>query len=208
MLRDWIDARHLAPQAIKRRAVQFRGARPFPHLLLRDLLRADVIDRLELSISRVALERKESDLFSLWQSGDLSASKDAFLCTFMAFLKSDCLREFLEMMTDAPLASGVVDCAVTRYDDCDYLLCHDDRLEGRKLAYILYLGDSFTIQDGGALCLYDSDGRGRPRDVVKRYPPRRNTLAIFLVSRKSHHAVSENISAKKRIAVSGWFHGR
>jgi len=35
------------------------------------------------------------------------------------------------------------------------LLCHDDELEGRKIAYILYLvPPGWTKEDGGTLDLY------------------------------------------------------
>ena len=33
----------------------------------------------------------------------------------------------------------------------DYLLCHDDQLEGRRVAFIFYLVQDWTAQDGGEL---------------------------------------------------------
>ena len=207
LLRSWIKERHLLPGAVAGYARRFSAATPFPHLLLRDLLLPGRIAELEAALDRVAFERKESDLFSLWQSGDLAGSRDAFLRVFIGFLGSDDLRSYLEAIIGTRLAPRAVDCAATRYDDGDHLLCHDDRLEGRKLAYILYLGESFTAKDGGALCLLSSNRDGTPCEVVTRYPPRRNSLAIFLVSPTSHHTVSENVGGKRRVAVSGWFHG-
>lgn len=206
-LRSWLPSDHLTSKAIASHAKRFRSAAPFPHILLKDVLLPARIDMLERSVARIAFERKESDLFSLWQSGDISASRDPFLREFIAFLRSDDLRRYLERIIGVPLVLGAVDCAATRYDDGDHLLCHDDQLEGRKLAYILYIGDSFTAKDGGALCVLSSNRDGTPRGIVKRYPPQRNSLALFLVSSVSHHAVSENVSGKRRVAVSGWFHG-
>ena len=40
----------------------------------------------------------------------------------------------------------------------DTLLCHDDELEGRRIAYIFYLVNAWTEQDGGTLDLYNIDG--------------------------------------------------
>lgn len=162
---------------------------------------------LERSIARISFERKESDLFSLWQSGDLSASRDPFLRAFLQFLKSDAFRRYIERIANTTLDRNAVDCAATRYDPGDHLLCHDDRLDTRRVAYILYLAPRVPRDAGGELCLYASDSAMRPTHIVKRYPPVRNTLALFLVSSTSHHAVSENVGVVPRNAVSGWFHG-
>ena len=40
----------------------------------------------------------------------------------------------------------------------DVLLCHDDELEGRRIAFILYLVPAWEQADGGTLDLYDADG--------------------------------------------------
>jgi Rps23 Pro-64 3,4-dihydroxylase Tpa1-like proline 4-hydroxylase len=37
----------------------------------------------------------------------------------------------------------------------DYLLCHDDELEGRRIAFILYLVPVWTQSDGGLLQMFD-----------------------------------------------------
>lgn len=39
----------------------------------------------------------------------------------------------------------------------DVLLCHDDELEGRRIAYILYLVPPWEASDGGTLDLFDTD---------------------------------------------------
>ena len=41
----------------------------------------------------------------------------------------------------------------------DVLLCHDDELEGRRIAFILYLTeDEWNESDGGTLDLFSVDG--------------------------------------------------
>ena len=39
----------------------------------------------------------------------------------------------------------------------DVLLCHDDELEGRRVAFILYLVPPWQSSDGGTLDLYTTD---------------------------------------------------
>jgi Rps23 Pro-64 3,4-dihydroxylase Tpa1-like proline 4-hydroxylase len=93
------------------------------------------------------------------------------------------------------------------YRDTDRLLCHDDELEGRKIAYILNLSTGFTRKDGGALAILDSDKKGRPRDIVRRVTPTCNTFTFFTVSERSHHMVEEVLVKKDRLTIGGWFHG-
>ena len=38
----------------------------------------------------------------------------------------------------------------------DCLLCHDDQLEERCIAYVYYLTSDWSINDGGTLDLFDS----------------------------------------------------
>ena len=40
------------------------------------------------------------------------------------------------------------------YGATDHLLCHDDELEGRRVAFILYLAPNWTQEDGGSLDLF------------------------------------------------------
>ena len=91
--------------------------------------------------------------------------------------------------------------SASRYEDTDFLLCHDDQLEKRALAFILYL-TTLQKDQGGALCFYDQKER-----LVKRVIPQANTLVIFQVSERSLHAVEEVIKAE-RLAIGGWYHGR
>ena len=95
--------------------------------------------------------------------------------------------------------------AGTLYESGDYLLCHDDELEGRKIAYVFYLSENFKEGDSGNFTLFDSK-MGKPFRAVKKYVPLFNRLLIFEVSRKSFHEVEENLSDKKRYAIGGWLH--
>jgi Rps23 Pro-64 3,4-dihydroxylase Tpa1-like proline 4-hydroxylase len=81
------------------------------------------------------------------------------------------------------------------------LLPHDDRLSGRKIAYILNLSKNFAKNDGGALQFF------KGKKIVKSIPPTFNTFTIFQVSPRSLHQVQEVLSDKKRISFAGWFHG-
>ena len=72
----------------------------------------------------------------------------------------------------------------------DVLLCHDDELEGRRIAYILYLVDEdWTSADGGNLDLYTVDERKQPDRIVTSLVPVWNSIAFFSVTPTSFHQV-------------------
>ncbi len=86
----------------------------------------------------------------------------------------------------------------TLYSSANYLLPHDDGVDNRKLAFILYLSKSFSSSDGGLLKLYNGG------KVSKSILPSFNSLVIFDISKSPVHEVSEVLSSKKRYAISGW----
>lgn len=78
--------------------------------------------------------------------------------------------------------TDTVDIAGQVYEKGGHLLCHDDELEGRVLAFILYLVDpEWTEEDGGALELFDVDENGQPSRIANKIVPMWNTLAFFEV---------------------------
>lgn len=96
------------------------------------------------------------------------------------------------------------------YEATDRLLCHDDELEGRRIAFILYLvPEDWNEQDAGHLDLFNVDpDTAQPCSIAKSLLPKWNTFNFFEVSEKSYHQVREVLSKdKKRVSISGWFHG-
>lgn len=70
---------------------------------------------------------------------------------------SEDFRKALQLITGVELFSLSADVALTAniYENTDRLLCHDDELEGRRIAFILYLvPKDWSIQDGGHLDLF------------------------------------------------------
>ena len=110
----------------------------------------------------------------------------------------------MQTITNSKLKSNLIDMAGTLYNDSDFLLCHDDQLEGRQIAYFFYLS-TMKKDDGGKLQLYDSK-QNKPSTIKATITPNFNTFAFFQVSPKSFHSVEEVTSTRQRLAISGWFH--
>ncbi|CAG0920723.1 unnamed protein product [Notodromas monacha] len=95
------------------------------------------------------------------------------------------------------------------YTHTDTLLCHDDDLEERRLAFIYYLTPpEWTEEDGGQLDLFECTDEASPGKVVRSFLPKRNTFLFFHVSYRSFHQVREILTKTKvRLSLNGWFNG-
>lgn len=201
-LADWINKKYLNLKKIDALNREFRSNKPFSHLELRGFFVEEKIICLIKALSSVRFYEKDADLFHFFQTNDISSEKNKVLQDFRSFL---CSKEFLEYMHDVTELSfkpKTVDLAGTLYANTHYLLCHDDQLEGRNIAFLLYLS-SLTKKDGGALNLMDKKQR-----VVKSLIPKMNTLTFFHVSPISFHEVSEVVTDTQRIALGGWLHDK
>ena len=205
-LSDWIDRKYLGDSAVSRLRAQFSAARPFQYLDLQDFFRREVAASLVRALASENFEPKQSDLFSLKQTKDFAGSANPVLRAFRDFLASPEFISYMAQVTGERLKPGVVDCAGSLYEDCDFLLPHDDRLEGRSIAYIYYLS-SLERKDGGSLDLY-SCRSGKPVKVEKILFPKFNKLTFFRVSNISYHQVSEVVSGTPRASITGWLHGK
>ena len=153
-----------------------------------------------------------------------------------SLLYGEQFRALLQSITGVAV-SGSLDASVSMscaaYSDTHRLLCHDDELQGRRIAYILYLvPDDWSDADGGHLDLFDShqpdsnsgplDTRQPPRPVPSSSPstdrsllPAFNAFTFFEVTPRSFHAVREvtvrqqqqEQQPRVRVSISGWFHG-
>jgi prolyl 3-hydroxylase /prolyl 3,4-dihydroxylase len=114
------------------------------------------------------------------------------------------------------------------YSDGSYLQCHDDKLEGRRIAFIYYMvSDDWSEKQGGMLekqkmrvfvsndrcvlgqlSLFEVEANGIPKaEPFKKIVPKRNSLLIFNVSVNSFHRVEELLTDEGRLTLTGWFHG-
>lgn len=179
--------------AERQAAESFRSAQPFPHIVIRDLIvdesgSESASDKSSLppplpsspssSLLRAVREEilehvtatyKETDLFRVFQTGDLAnidglpqeerETKLPALCAFRSALSSEKFVSFVEKVTGCgALAPGRVDLSCNVYAPRGHLLTHDDVIGSRRVSFIVYLTDPEdpwdSERDGGALELY------------------------------------------------------
>ncbi|XP_069822069.1 prolyl 3-hydroxylase OGFOD1 [Dendropsophus ebraccatus] len=181
---------------------------PFQHCIISSFIEnTKFLDGLKEELLALRFHEKSNDLYKFQQSEDLKSRKEPHISALRNVLFED-FRQWLSEVTSVELET-TVDISCAQYNYTDTLLCHDDELEGRRFAFILYLVPEWSVADGGTLDLYNTDDRTQPGSVVKSLVPCWNTLVFFEVSPVSFHQVSEVLSEEKcRLSVSGWFHGR
>ncbi|KAJ8335591.1 hypothetical protein SKAU_G00389330 [Synaphobranchus kaupii] len=180
---------------------------PFPHCVLRNFIQDQTfVENLQRELLDLNFHDKSNDLYKFKQSDDLKKRKEPYIAGLRAVL----FKQFRSWLTEVLQVElePTVDLSCAKYEYTDVLLPHDDELEGRRIAFILYLVPAWGQTDGGMLDLYSTDENFQPQQVVKSLVPSWNTLVFFEVSPVSFHQVSEVISEEKcRLSVSGWFHG-
>ncbi len=203
-LKEWITPQYLSLQKIEGLKIIFSHSKPFPHQEFKQFFLPEKAVKVLTALAQEKFYPKEADLFKFSQTEDLKATTDKVLAEFRSFLSSPEFTSYLGYVSSIDLKPKVIDLAGTLYQDTDYLLCHDDQLEGRKIAFMYYLSD-VGKNEGGAVELFASKN-GLPTTAEKIIIPTFNTFAFFLVSERSFHQVQEVVKDVQRISLSGWFY--
>ncbi|XP_060041503.1 prolyl 3-hydroxylase OGFOD1 isoform X2 [Erinaceus europaeus] len=180
---------------------------PFPHCVIPNFIQSqNFLEELQKELLNLDFHAKCNDLYKFQQSDDLKKRREPHICALRKVLFED-FRTWLSDISKIDLES-TIDMSCAKYEFSDTLLCHDDELEGRRIAFILYLVPPWNESLGGTLDLYNTDEHFQPKQIVKSLIPSWNTLVFFEVSPVSFHQVSEVLSEDvSRLSVSGWFHG-
>lgn len=198
----WNERRVLGDEVAA--AAAWRSARPFPHLVLDDVLADDALAELFAVLDEEAVEPYQGDIFRFEATApdpataEFRAVRDAFARAF---------APVLSRVTGKQVSR--VDMRAYAYRPGHYLLPHTDHRDGlsRALAYAYYL-PSPEAPRGGELELYAcrvEAGEIVTTDSAKIIEPRGNRMVVFDVSDVSLHQVRE-VLAGLRISLAGWFY--
>ena len=194
-------------------AKEFSKAKPFSHLSLPNFVDETFLEQVKTEVMGLKFNEKSNDLFHFMQSDDLKAitNNKSSVAQLRDILYSTQFRGALETITGIKLHGLSKDVSVNAaiYNSGDRLLCHDDELEGRRIAFIIYMVPrDWNQADAGHLDLFQCAENNHPTAVAKSLLPAWNTFNFFEVSPISYHQVREVLSQdKERVSISGWFHG-
>jgi prolyl 3-hydroxylase /prolyl 3,4-dihydroxylase len=202
-------------ESLKSLRETYANAKPFPHIVLNSSeapfpMDLDFLRKLRTSLqTNTPVTYKETDLFKLYQTKDLSDSEDPAIAALASTLYKDSFRSYVSKLTSCPELTSRVDMAASAYASGCHLLCHDDVIGTRAVSFVLYLSeeDWDGKRDGGNLELYSSPHEPVP---AKKVPPTFGTLVLFEVKPGvSFHAVQEVFrDGSPRLSVQGWFHAK
>ena len=196
-----IRSRSFPIKEVRELKIKFGKAKPFSNMCIKDFLKNH--KTLGETIKKEQFYKKDSDLFSFSQTNNLFYSKNPIIQSAVKLFSSQTFSSLISAISGIKL-KGAIDIFGSLYGKTDYLLCHDDRVEDRKIAFILYL-NTLSKKDGCNLALY-SGKKSHPYKKIISYHPVENSLFLFAVSKMSWHEVEEVVSSKKRYAISGWLH--
>lgn len=207
MLNDWINAKYLDAKTISNLRKQFSKAFPFSNHALQGFFREEKLVNIYKALQTLEYLPKESDLFKFSQTGDFKAVKNPVLKQFYGFFRSKEFTDYIRSITGIKVRKDQVDMSSFIYQNTDHLLPHDDKIENRTIAYVLNLSKGFVKKDGATLDFYDYNRKTKlPNKIVKSFVPTYNTLFLFKALSNSFHQVSEQVSDKNRVTITGWFH--
>ena len=180
-------------------------SRPFKHVVVKNFLDPSTLDLVIDALAGLEYDFKESDLFSYWASIDLTDINHPAINILRDDLGGEIWRKKVaESFKTKKLSS--IDMAAYVYGLGDFLLPHDDQVEGRVIAYSLHLTPEITEKMGGALNIFKANDAGKSK-LVDSIIPEYNSLIMFEVSDSSWHQVSEIMQDIQRLTVTGWYHG-
>ncbi len=198
-----IRPRNFPMSEVRGLKAKFQKAKPYQHIGISNFLKD--FHPVFAAIKNEQFFKKDSDLFTFSQTNNLFYSKNPVIQSAVKLFSSQTFSSLVSAISGIKLKPGALDVFGSLYEKTGYLLCHDDMVEDRKIAFILYLSENFSRKDGGSLALY-SNKKNHADKKTAAYPPMQNSLFIFKVSEISWHEVGEILSDKKRYAIGGWLH--
>jgi Rps23 Pro-64 3,4-dihydroxylase Tpa1-like proline 4-hydroxylase len=198
---------------------RYAAAKPFGHMAVDGAFEPSELVAVRGELEQLEFTPKETDLYRLTQSPDLSNLQPGTLPALSKtcdLLYSPKTRDLISKVAGCGPLSDRVDLAGAVYTSGSHLLVHDDVIDTRKISFIVYLTreeDKWTEADGGCLELYPTTSAAGSAAVPELIPaatvvPVFNRLAFFTVEAGvSYHAVQEVAAMEKdRISIQGWYH--
>jgi len=163
--------------------------------------------KLRQALLTMMFKKKSCDLYSFSQSSDFIRStnlkKPKEVEQFLIFLEE--IKQKIANYLGKTF-NNMISASCSKYDHGDYLLCHDDRVDDRSVAFIYYLNYDWLPEWGGTLDVYSVDDMNCATEIVQNINPEFNSLIFFPVEKYTYHQVAENTSTFSRISINGWFH--
>ena len=200
-----LSKKYLDENNLKKIQKKFTKAKPYCFVNINNFFNEKFLQNLSKEVLKEKYYLEENDLYKFYRTFDLSNSKNKKIIDFKNYLLTEDFREVIFKMTNIKVQKDTLDLHSLKLTKTNYLLCHDDDIQKRKLAFIIYLND-MESKDGGEFEVIETQNK-TPKKIVKKILPKFNSFNIFRVEKdKSFHSISEVLTNKKRLSISGWFY--
>lgn len=203
LIEEWLH-----PDIFKKKvdySKEFKTAKPFEHICIFPFLKEEKIKELQKALEKEEFYLEDNDLYQFLRTIDFKQLNNPVIQEFRNFIFSKEFTSFMSTLTSESLSQHTGSLHSLLLTQGHYLLPHDDRVENRSIAFILYLCEKFNTKDGGSLDLFNSENN-LPTNVSKSLYPKFNQFICFKVSPKSFHQISEVETSKQRLSISGWLY--
>lgn len=181
---------------------EFIANTPFKNVIIDDFFNKEYLLRLKKELEKEKYYRESHDLYEFLRTVDFRNLDNKIIKEFRELIFSKEFINIIQEISQIELKNNIIELHSLRLQNGDYLLCHDDMVQKRKIAFIIYLSE---VETGGELELFGSNN-GNPNEIVKKIKPKFNRFAMFEVSNKSFHQIKEVEGKLERLSISGWFY--
>jgi hypothetical protein len=138
-INDILNPSLFTPETIATNKQTFHEYKPFPTLKFSNFCDSTFLTRIRDELTKIDYYNKSNDLFEFMQSSDLKSCTKPLITKLRDILYGETFRNMLQSITGIEITglNHDVDMSANVYDDTNTLLCHDDELLGRRIAYIL-----------------------------------------------------------------------
>lgn len=146
---SWINRKSFSSTKLINGPLISIDSRVYPVLILDNFLKGEELENHQAAVKNLfdarsvhagKILRRQSDLFRFAQTPDL---RDAFPLLVNRLMTD--VRLMIENLSGKLINPDRVDLAAQCYGPGDYLLGHDDRLDSRSFAFVLYLTSQDTV---------------------------------------------------------------
>ena len=185
---------------------EFKMSKPFNHISITEFLDDKIAQKLLTELKNENYYLEDHDLYQFYRTFDSKNSENKFIKEIRDFLLSTECINYIEKLTNIKLDKTQIDLHSLKLVNTNYLLCHDDDIGNREIAFIINLTKNWKEEYGGKLEFFDSIN-SEPTKVCKSITPSFNQFNCFKVTPgKSFHQISEVIGDNERISISGWYY--
>ena len=181
MLSQFISQTHI--KKLTTYTKKFSCSEPFRNLSIPNFLDEKLARKIKNALKKEEYYIEENDLYKFQRTIDFKHLNNKALKEFKNNLLSEEFISYIENLTKTKLKRNKIDLHSLKLLNTYYLLCHDDDVLGRKIAFILNLSENWSKKDGGNLELFECRNK-KPFKVCKSIIPKFNQFNIFIVERQ------------------------